>query len=277
VVLATAVSAALHALLFKREPRASLGWIAVSLTLPLVGPLLYYVFGINRIRTRAKRLTASDSEQIRHREGSGAPEALAQLDHFTLLSGATSTTPETGLQGLVRLSHLVTEMPLRPGQTVRMLRNGEEAFPAMIGAIREAETTVYLATYIFESNTSGKEFVAALSEAQQRGVVVRVLIDGVGELYSWPRVRRMLSRAGVRVGRFLPPRIFPPQFNINLRNHRKILLIDGRRAFTGGMNIGDRSLADAAGNRRAADVHFEPSWRASSSAPSVRRARRSSS
>jgi cardiolipin synthase len=138
-----------------------------------------------------------------------------------------------------------------------MLRNGEEAFPAMIAAIRAAEESVYLTTYIFESNTSGKQFVAALSEAEKRGVRVRVLIDGVGELYSYPRVRHLLARAGVTVKRFLPPRVFPPQFNINLRNHRKILLVDGKRAFTGGMNIGDRNLADAAGVRKAADVHFE--------------------
>ena len=256
MVLATSVSAALHALLFKREPRASLGWIAVSLTLPLIGPLLYFVFGINRIRTRAKRLTADDFEQIRHREGSGAPEALAQTDRAAPLT-PTSATPTTGLPGLVRLSHVVTGLPLRPGQEVRMLRNGEEAFPAMLDAIQNAQQTVYLATYIFESNASGKEFVTALSAAQARGVVVRVLLDGVGELYSYPRVRRLLSRAGVPVQRFLPPRLFPPQFNINLRNHRKILLVDGCRAFTGGMNIGDRSLADAEGKRNAADVHFE--------------------
>ncbi len=255
-VLGSALSAAVHALLFKRDPRASLGWIAVSLTLPFIGPLLYFVFGINRIRTRAKRLTADDSELIRHREGSGAPEALAQVDRVALLP-SDGPTPETGLPGLVRLSHLVTEMPLRPGQEVRMLRNGEEAFPAMIAAIRGAQKTVYLATYIFESNASGKDFVAALGEAQERGVQVRVLLDGVGELYSYPRVRRLLSRAGIRVQRFLPPRLFPPQFNINLRNHRKILAVDGCQAFTGGMNIGDRSLADAEGRRSAADVHFE--------------------
>lgn len=255
-ILGCALAAALHALLFKRDPRAALGWIAVSLTLPLVGPLLYYVFGINRIRTRAKRLTADDSEQVKHREGSGAPESLADIDRSFQLTNM-DVAPATALPGLVRLSYLVTGMPLRVGQTVRMLRNGEEAFPAMIGAIRDAKRTVYLATYIFESNTSGKQFVAELSAAQARGVEVRVLLDGVGELYSYPRVRHMLSRAGVRVQRFLPPRMFPPQFNINLRNHRKILLIDGRQAFTGGMNIGDRSVADADGERRAADVHFE--------------------
>lgn len=224
--------------------------------MPLAGPLLYYVFGINRIRTRARRLTADDSDQIRHREGSGAPESLTQIDRTFQLTNVEAT-PDTSLPGLVRLSQLVTEMPLRPGQVVRMLRNGEEAFPAMIAAIDGAEESVYLATYIFESNKSGKEFVAALSAARTRGVTVRVLLDGVGELYSYPRVRHLLARAGVPVERFLPPRIFPPQFNINLRNHRKILLIDGQRAFTGGMNIGDRCLADASGDRNATDVHFE--------------------
>jgi cardiolipin synthase len=224
--------------------------------LPGAGPLLYFVFGINRIRTRAKRLTAEDPESIRHREGIGAPESITDPSRVAA-SRAEAIPVSTNLPGLVRLSGIVTDLPLRSGQAVRLLRNGEEAFPAMIAAIEAAESHVYLTTYIFESNTSGKDFVAALSDAHDRGVQVRVLLDGVGELYSYPRVRRLLARHGIPVKRFLPPRLFPPQFNINLRNHRKILLIDGTRAFTGGMNIGDRNLADADGVRKTADVHFE--------------------
>ncbi|NKB89955.1 MAG: cardiolipin synthase [Acidobacteria bacterium] len=250
-VIATSVSAALHALLSKREPRAALGWIAISLGLPLAGPLLYFVFGINRIRTRARRLTAEDPDRVKHREGIGAPDALAQRAET-----AFPPPPGSKLGSLVRLSGLITEQPLRSGQRIEILRNGEEAFPAMLEAIAAASESVYLATYIFESNKSGRAFVEALSAAHARGVRTRVLLDGIGELYGWPRVRRLLARAGVPVQRFLPPRILPPQFNINLRNHRKILVVDGTVAFTGGMNIGDRNLALDDGTRRTEDVHF---------------------
>jgi cardiolipin synthase len=84
-----------------------------------------------------------------------------------------------------------------------------------------------------------------------------VILDGVGELYSYPRAGTLLKRHGVRVGRFLPPRLIPPAIHVNLRNHRKILVADGRTGFTGGMNIGDRHLAETSENpSRVVDVHF---------------------
>jgi cardiolipin synthase len=85
-----------------------------------------------------------------------------------------------------------------------------------------------------------------------------VAVDGVGELYSRPRASRLLAQCdGVQVARFLPPRLVPPMLHINLRNHRKILVADGRVAFTGGMNIGDRHLAGRIENPdRVVDGHF---------------------
>ena len=86
--------------------------------------------------------------------------------------------------------------------------------------------------------------------------VWRVLIDGIGELYSFPWARRLLRKRGVPTQRFLPPRLLPPRLQINLRNHRKVLVVDGKTAFTGGMNIGDRYLAGRSDNpRRVVDVH----------------------
>jgi cardiolipin synthase len=255
VVLAcAAVAASLHALLTKRDPRSALGWIAVSVLFPAAGPALYYVFGINRIRTRAKRLHADDPDRVRHRLGPGAPPGLSAAG---LHGPQPERVEEDGPLGdLRRLSRIVTGKPLTAGNEVELLRNGEEAYPAMLEAIRGATDSVYLATYIFESNETGKRFVEALAGAHRRGVRVRVLVDGVGELYSRPRISKLLRGAGVQVARFLPPRLFPPQFQINLRTHRKILVVDGAVAFTGGMNIGDRHLADSDDPDRVIDVHF---------------------
>lgn len=257
VVLACAAAAAsLHALLTKRDPRSALGWIAVSVLFPALGPGLYYVFGINRIRTRAKRLHADAPDTVRHRVGPGAPPGLA-FDAPGRGDAATSTVrPGTPLDDLMRLSRAVTGRELVAGNTIDLLRNGEEAFPAMLEAIDAARESLFLATYIFESNATGRRFVEALIRAHERGVRVRVLVDGVGELYSRPRISTLLGPAGVPVARFLPPRLFPPQFNINLRTHRKILVADGAVAFTGGMNLGDRHLAERDDPDRVIDVHF---------------------
>jgi cardiolipin synthase len=238
-VLLISTGAALHALLYKREPAGAFGWIAFCLLFPLVGPVFYFFFGINRIRMRAQRLRGEIP-------GSNT-ETNADLP---------SRIP-AAFRAQAQISSAVAGLPITRNNAIDRLIGGEAAYPAMLAAIESAEHRVYLSTYIFESNMSGQRFVEALSNAQRRGVDVRVLLDGAGEWYSWPRVRHNLRRQGVPVARFLPPSLFPPSPLVNLRNHRKLLVIDGQTAFIGGMNIGDRHLLKRPGKALGIrDVHF---------------------
>ncbi|HSS65679.1 MAG TPA: phospholipase D-like domain-containing protein, partial [Gammaproteobacteria bacterium] len=152
----------------------------------------------------------------------------------------------------------VTHHPLVSGNIISPLADGESAYPEMLRAIDSAENFVLLSTYIFQRDESGMRFVESLGNAVSRGVDVRVIIDGVGEFYGLPRrVGRPLKQRGVRLARFLPPKIIPPTLYVNLRNHRKLLIIDGRTGFTGGMNIADRHLAQSPEPpARARDIHF---------------------
>ncbi len=226
-----------HALLHKRRPQSAFGWIAICFTLPLLGPLLYYLFGINRVAARARKLFT------------GQPETLCPITF--------AATAPPGFEALGRLGLAVTTLPLVGGNSVELLHDGSAVFPAMLETIREARHRLYFSTYILDTGPAGREFADELAAATRRGVDVRVLIDGVGELYSWPRARRMLEREGVRCARFLPPQLWPPSFSINLRNHRKILVADGQAALTGGVNIRERYLTlpgeDAP---RIRDMHF---------------------
>jgi cardiolipin synthase len=235
------VACAIHALLNKRESRAALGWFAMCLLVPLLGAILYVLFGINRVHARARRL----NQEERHRPEQddaietdeppehGVPEALAQVAH---LGGS--------LQG----------WPLTRGNQVTALHDGADAYPAMLEAIRTASERIYLSSYIFDP---GLGFDEALIEARARGVDVRVLVDGVGELYSWPHISRRLRRAGVPCHRFNPPSLLPPSLQVNLRNHRKILVADSHTAFAGGMNIGRRHLVDEGADApEVIDIHF---------------------
>jgi cardiolipin synthase len=242
IVLAAgaAVVAAGHALLWKRDPRAALGWIVVCLAVPVVGPLMYFVFGINRIRTRARALPIPVS----------APE-----DDTKAITSSTELPGE--FSELADIGNAVSRFALTSGNRVEILHNGEQAYPAMLEAIDGAASHVYLSTYIFQTNRSGLAFIDALARANERGVDVRVVVDGIGDHYSRPAASRLLARRAVNVQRFMPPRLIPPAVHINLRNHRKILIADGRVAFTGGMNIGDRHLANDLENPdRVVDVHF---------------------
>ncbi|EAR20545.1 phospholipase D-like domain-containing protein [Nitrococcus mobilis] len=235
-----ATGTALHALLNKHEPTAAFGWIAVCLLFPILGPLLYFLLGINRIHMRARALRAEPKP--RH-------NGAAKLER------SNRVPPEFSQQA--RISLAVTGLPLMPDNRVETLHNGESAYPAMLDAIEHAQRTVFLSTYIFESNRTGRKFADTLARAVARGVDVRVLLDGAGEWYSLPRIRSILHRCGVRVAVFLPPRLLPPRLLLNLRNHRKILAVDGDTAFIGGMNIGDRHLIHRYDGRRGiTDMHF---------------------
>lgn len=234
VGLIAATLASAHALLYKRRPQSAFGWIAVCYTLPLAGALLYYLFGINRVRARAKKLLLD------------FPEPTCPTEHV----GA----PPVGFKTLAQLGAGVTGWPLTAGNRVELFHDAEHTFAAMLASIESAQRSVHLCTYIFDAGPVGQRFTAALAAAAERGVAVRVLVDGVGELYSRKRPRTVLRGTRVQVARFLPPRLVPPALSINMRNHRKTLVVDGREAFTGGMNIRDSYLgSDAA--RRIVDFH----------------------
>jgi len=244
-----AVIAAGHALILKTDPRAALGWIAVCLMFPLLGPLLYFLFGVNRIRTRAQKLNPLFPFQFD-----------VDSEHFDYQTepAISSLFVSQELAEIIRISSAVTRRPLVGGNTIKLLKNGEQAYPAMLEAINNSRYSLFLSTYIFETNKMGRQFIAALTQAVRRGVDVRVIIDGIGELYAFPRAGTLLKKGGVPITRFLPPKMIPPTFHINLRNHRKIIVADGRVGFIGGMNIGDRHLAEAQENPgRVVDLHFQ--------------------
>ncbi|RPH59226.1 MAG: cardiolipin synthase, partial [Burkholderiales bacterium] len=224
-VIAISAVASAHAILHKREVHASITWASLIWLAPLIGALAYMLFGRNRIRRRAAELR------------SGAQRVRAQHDVVTVRAADVESALGTPAPQLVELARLVEEAtgrPLLPGNRIDPLVDGDQAYPNMLEAIARAERSVVLATYIFESGSTGMRFVDALAAAQERGAQVRVLLDDVGVRYAQPTVDRVLRRRGLRVARFLPLWRAP---YFNLRNHRKLLIIDGKLGFTGGMNI----------------------------------------
>ncbi len=163
---------------------------------------------------------------------------------------------EAGLRQLATLVGRVTRAPLTQGNAIDPLINGDAAYPAMIAEIDAAQRSVALVTYIFDHGIAGAMFLDALERAVKRGVEVRVLIDAVGSRYSHPPVVHELRKRGVTVAKFLPS-LFPvahPFFN--LRNHRKLLIVDGTTAFFGGLNIRDACMLSLKTADPTQDIHF---------------------
>lgn len=234
-----------HVVLRKRDPRAAIGWVGLIWLVPGIGALLYAVFGVNRIRRRAIAL----------RRARLAVVVTSEFPAGTPRPDAT-TTDHPGLAALARLGRRVSGRPLLGGNRVAPLRNGDEAYPAMLSAIEEAERSVALSTFIFAADQIGRRFIDALGRAVRRGVAVRVLVDAAGVRYAWPPVHHVLRRAGVPVARFLPITTGAGLAFFNLRNHRKLLVVDGRVAFCGGMNIRDRHVIGTGSPVATRDVQF---------------------
>ena len=245
LVAAIAVGTSLHALLTKREPRAAVLWVGLIWFVPVGGGVLYVLLGINRIRRTAKRVRPD--ARLRGREAP-RPELAA--------GSASISEEERHLEEIRRVVDHLTPRRLLAGNAIEPLVDGEDAYPAMLAAIDGASRSVSLLTYLFDNDRWGRRFVTALAAAERRGAEVRVLVDDLGVRYSWPSIRRELAAAGLRYATFLP--ILNPRKMtfLNLRNHRKVLVVDGHTAFTGGMNIGLRHMVDEAGRNATRDIQF---------------------
>lgn len=228
-----------HVVLHKRDNRAALGWVGLIWFVPLAGAVLYVLFGINRIRRKARRMR-------RRTGGESVRLPLPEANRHEIESLGT----------LSQLVGAVTNRPLTSGNLIRPLTSGTAAYGEMLEAIGSARQTIGLSTYIFDNDRTGHTFVEALAGAVRRGVDVRVLIDDIGLRYTFPSIVRRLRKANVTAARFMPS-LLPWRFAYaQLRNHRKLLVVDGCVGFTGGMNI--RNGHDSQLNPRhpISDCHF---------------------
>ena len=246
-LFAAAILSAGHALLYKRDPRSALGWIVVCLAFPWIGFCLYWLLGVNRIRTRARgwQVSGRGIEWIRTRSGSEV-KSPDQIPSF----------PASNLSVLLNLSDAITRRPLLSGNHLEPFLTASETFSAMLKAIQKARKSIYLSTYIFGTDEIGRQFIDELKKAAERGVDVRVLVDALGEYYSLPTTKRLFRGSKVRFARFLPPFSSFVPAHLHLRNHRKILVVDGETGFAGGMNIGKSFLSSHLDSQEASDLHF---------------------
>ncbi|MFL5343048.1 MAG: phospholipase D-like domain-containing protein, partial [Gemmataceae bacterium] len=212
----------------KRDSTAAVAWCLTALLMPFFGPLLFLVFGYQRVYRpllrKKKHKKAFRQEHPRRRPG--------EKKRFGV-----------GWAGMARLAQRLDAFPAAVGNRVTFFYEGQPAFDAKMEAIRAARHHIHLEYFILQPDETGRALLALLAEKARQGVQVRLLYDAMGShrlhgRHLWP-----LREAGGRVESFFP--LFNPlrrRTQINLRNHRKILVTDGKVAFCGGMNIGDEYL-----------------------------------
>lgn len=230
----------LHVVLFKESERTSLAWIGLVVLSPVLGSLFYWLFGINRIQRRAQK-----EHPLTVKQDFREPETPLQFHQL----------PENWHSAMIA-GYAIQPLNYLTNNSIEPLINGDTAYPAMIQSIHNAKHYIVLSSYIFDYDSLGQQFVKALAQAHKRGVIVNVLLDGIGIRYSWRKSDRALNKLGVKTARFLPTNS-PTSFRfINLRNHRKILCIDGEVAYIGGMNVSKNNIVKLA-RQPIDDVQFK--------------------
>jgi cardiolipin synthase len=243
-----------HCLLHRREPASTLIWIFLAWSLPVAGALLYLGFGVDRVPTKGWRKQVHDQaflEARRAREQEELPLAYWRA----MYDKVQADPPDPRGHGLDRLlDSILPDFPMLGGNRIRPLVDASETVPAMLDAIRGARRHIHLQTFILGGDC-GRTVMDALAERARAGVRVRVLFDRFGSTRSlwngfFKPYRGILNLELVGWTQANP---LKRQFQINLRNHRKILVADGERAFCGGVNLHDQQTPDG----QIRDYHFE--------------------
>jgi cardiolipin synthase len=211
----------------KREAMSAIAWSLTVILIPFLGAFLFFLFGSQSIQWRIekkKRKRSAYKRLTAGTDGEPAPDVPDRWDNLALLGHHGDGFPATG------------------GNAVTLYHDGHAAYEAMLAAIKAARHHVHFQFFIFRNDESGRRFIDALCDCARRKVEVRFLYDSIGSYNLGSALVRRLRDAGGKAAAFLP--MFNPLYRlrVNLRNHRKIVVVDGKVAFTGGLNIGDEYL-----------------------------------
>ncbi len=250
--LALAVGCVIHVLRSRKRASATILWILTVIYLPWIGALAYMVFGVTRVRRRIEARQSKARMLLPYlRELPGLQDAVHNEADHPSFSGAC---PEV-FREFFRLLDNLTGLPALPGNRCELMYGGEEVYGAMAADIDRAQHSVHLQTYILDDDEVGRTVLEAIARRAEAGVEVRVLVDGLGSNTFPPHRVKQYRRRGVdmRVLRQIQP--LRGRFAINLRNHRKLLICDGRVAYTGGMNISQHHLLRPPEGHPVLDYH----------------------
>jgi cardiolipin synthase len=216
-------------LLTKKEPTSAVAWCLAILLLPIGGALFFWMFGYNRVHRLVRR---KHRHQVRYRQSH--PPQTREADRAADGEAAGSEIAHQALRARAfRVSH---------GNSVTLYHDTAEAYAALLDAVRGAAHHIHLEFFSIHGDESGTNLFNLLAEKARAGVEVRLLLDSVGSLYLRRRWLRMLNEAGAKTALFFRLNRLRSFVQVNMRNHRKIVVVDGHIGFTGGMNIGDTYL-----------------------------------
>ncbi len=243
-----------HALKRRRNASATILWIFVAWSFPLFGPLLYLAFGIDRVPVKGLANKAANQMMLlqrnkRHQE--------MGIGHLGFRAGPDGYGNEQSRKLNHSIDALNLEHPLLEGNRITPLVSGDEAYPLMLQAIRTAEHHIHLQSFIIQRDETGRRFLEALAAKAEQGVQVRLMFDTFGSTHAYlgGLFRKYRKVPNFEICGWTQANPLKRQFQINLRNHRKNLVVDGRVVFFGGVNLADENTTSK-GQQAIRDYHF---------------------
>ena len=224
------VLTAIHAVMQPRSSQGATAWFIALITFPVITVPLYAVFG----RTRFLGYT----EALREAEASVGDRVRTWTDQLILMAAR----PRAGLEVIERLTHKLTHIPFLNANHVELLMDGRATYDSMINAIESADTYVLVQFYIVRDDVTGRRLRDALIAKVKSGVRVYFLYDEIGCIKLPETYLEVMRDNGIEVSGFKTTKGRSNRFQINFRNHRKLLVVDGKTGFIGGNNLGDEYL-----------------------------------
>jgi len=242
ITLWSVVSIILHG----SRPTKSLSWLLAVLALPFAGPVIYYLFGVNRRKFRFFRLRETEKrksfdEQYRD---------LHDLEHKVDFDNVKKSK-------LAKLVENSTLLAPYTGNEVTILNGGEETFDSIFEALEKAEKFIHLQYYIFSKGELTERFYNLFKEKISEGVEIRLIYDSFGSYSFRGKFKKKFLELGVKVFPMMPIRFGNLLFTLNYRNHRKIIIIDGKVGFTGGVNVTDKYIEPISDLGIWEDIHVK--------------------
>jgi cardiolipin synthase A/B len=252
------IAVTLHVLRHRRRADSTLLWLFVTWSLPVVGAVLYAMMGVDRVPKERWHRHVQRRVQMEGARKALTDEVLPEA-YWRSVGGAPAVPEDEWSRELDRpLVSMLESFPLLGGNEVTPLLTGDEAFPKMLAAIRAAEHHIHLQSFIIGNDAVGREYLSAVAERARSGVQVRVLYDRFGSSHAlWGGLFRKYRKVpNLSLAGWTQSNLFRKQLHFNLRNHRKVLVVDGQVAFTGGVNLNEYSRSR--GHRPAIqDYHFQ--------------------
>ncbi|MFC0878177.1 cardiolipin synthase [Saccharicrinis sp. FJH2] len=262
IYIVTVWSIAILIVLENRNPVKTMSWVLVLILLPYAGLILYIFFGQNYRRQKIiSRKSIKQIELI-----NGYYDVLKNKFNIKKILLPTELEKHRRLISLLfRNNHTL----FTDNNKIKLLNNGSEKFPELLNDIQKAKSFIHLEYYIFEDDNIGNTIIQALFEKIKEGVEVRLIVDDVGSWHLKQKFFKKLRAGGIEVYPFLKVRFPFFTSKINYRNHRKIVVIDGKIGYTGGLNVADRYVKGAKKLGAWRDLHIKIEGDAVSSLQSI--------